>query len=82
MGRRTRRVEDNHLSAWGDGALEGVKVDGPVRGRRGGGGAVFGGAHGDVDDLAAGHLDVADVPASVLTREPCFTVFPLTPQAP
>lgn len=60
-GRHTRRVEDQHLGLGRDGALELVKVDGPLACREGLDGAFFGGVHGHVDDLAAGHLDVADI---------------------
>jgi len=58
----TWRVEDQHLGLGCDGALELVKVDGPLACREGLDGAFFGRVHGHVDDLAAGHLDVADVP--------------------
>lgn len=59
--KHTRSVEDQHLGPRGDGALELVKVDGPVCGRERFDGAVFGRVHGHVDNLATGHLDVADV---------------------
>lgn len=58
----TGGVEDEHLCSRRDGALELVKVDGPFGGREGLDVAFFGRVHRDVDDLAAGHLDVANVP--------------------
>jgi hypothetical protein len=60
-GRHTRRVDNQHLSARGDGALELVKINGPLGGREGLDGALFGRMHRHIDDLAAGHFDVADI---------------------
>ncbi len=59
---RTRRVDDEHLGTRRDRLLELVKVDGPLGGRQRLDSAFLGRMHRNVDNLAPGHLNVADVP--------------------
>lgn len=66
----TGRVNDNHLGLRRNGLLKLIKIDSPLGRRRSPRCSVFRRVHGDIDDLPARHLDVADVSKRVLANKP------------